>query len=400
MPPITPEDLDSQHHDDDDATAGSHSAFNGRPGVQDLLYRTHGESPPKLELQDLLYRYKGTPEEVRDQRRSYFKNVADAQSAAPALHFTPATPETNSGSGAPGGIAADIDWANANPQKKEPLFPNSAERRMTEQERSLAELGENANLDSLHELHEWNKSINAGRPVEDKPKPNPPVLPRRVSPPQTETTDQNRESTAGSAAKSGDVETTSPAAASSSSKSPTRDDMILGSLPGNVKLKPNPAAKSGAPRNELSGIGIGAVAHYDEDITYAARIKGIDPDLIRTIMYMEMSHGWYDPSGLGVPYSLLSKSPLPMNVNASYWGDAFGSKIGLSMGRMNVVSGAEMLRRLQKMAPGAGIAEIATLYNTHKADKVNDYGARAAQIYKDKPWEALTKPLQEKRRQK
>jgi hypothetical protein len=178
--------------------------------------------------------------------------------------------------------------------------------------------------------------------------------------------------------------------------------LILGSLPGNVTVQPNPAAKSAAPSHEIGVLGLGAVAHYDKDIAYAARIKGIDPDLIRAIMYMEMSHGYYDPSILGVPYSLLPpvKSILPMNVNANYWGDAFGSKLDLSTGRINVVSGAEMLRRLQKMAPGAGIAEIATLYNNHNADKVSDYGARVAQIYKDKPWEVLTKPLHEKRNQK
>jgi hypothetical protein len=59
-----------------------------------------------------------------------------------------------------------------------------------------------------------------------------------------------------------------------------------------------------------------------------------------------------------------------------------------------------MLRRLQRMAPGSGIAEIATLYNNVNADKVSDYGARVAQIYKDKPWEALTKPASEKRGRK
>ncbi|MBB5035716.1 hypothetical protein [Prosthecobacter vanneervenii] len=183
-----------------------------------------------------------------------------------------------------------------------------------------------------------------------------------------------------------------------SQKEPTRKELILGSMPGNVKLKPNPAAKSDAPGHELTGVGIGAVAHYAEDIAYAARIKGIDPDLIRAIMYMEMSHGWYAPSGLGVPYSLLPpvKSILPMNVNANYWGDAFGTKPELSIGRTNVVSGAEMLRRLQKLSPGASIAEIATLYNNVNADKVSDYGARVAQIYKDKPWEILTKQAPQK----
>ena len=68
MPPITPEDLDSQHHDDDDAT-DSHSAPKGRPEVQDLVYRTQGASTPKPGLQDLLYRFSGSPEEAKEHNR-------------------------------------------------------------------------------------------------------------------------------------------------------------------------------------------------------------------------------------------------------------------------------------------------------------------------------------------
>ncbi len=311
----------------------------------------------------------------------------------PKLEYTPAQPAPPAG--ASPAVPPDLDWSNAapNPKEKVPGVDGPGPR-MTDMERGLAEIGENHNLDSLHELDEWNKAISAGRPVEDKPRPNPPLLPRRVSSSSADVVDQNGEEAPASDAKSAEDGKAARSVPSISSKPPSRKELILGSLQGDVKVNANPAAKSDAPGHEVTTLGIGAVAHYDEDIAYAARIKGIDPDLIRAVMHMEMSHGWYDPSGLGVPYSLLptSKSILPMNVNANYWGDAFGSKAELSMGRINVVSGTEMLRRIQKIAPGAGIAEIATLYNNVNADKVSDYGARVAQIYKDKPWESLTKP--------
>jgi hypothetical protein len=76
MPPITPEDLDAQHFDDDDAVAGSHSAPKGRPELNDLVYRTPGASTPKPGLQDLVYRFNGSPEVAKDHRRDYFQNVA------------------------------------------------------------------------------------------------------------------------------------------------------------------------------------------------------------------------------------------------------------------------------------------------------------------------------------
>ncbi len=78
IPPITPENLDSQHLDDADA-AGSHSAPKGRPEVQDLVYRTQGKSPPKPGFQDLLYRHQGSPEEVDDHRSDYSHNAASAR---------------------------------------------------------------------------------------------------------------------------------------------------------------------------------------------------------------------------------------------------------------------------------------------------------------------------------
>ena len=342
-----------------------------------------GSWPKKADAEDDIDPDQGSHRAFAAQQQQVRETNPTAQSSRPVakpqalgLNFIPAIPGPNRDtltSNSQNGIPNDLDWAKTDPQNsKDSTFPNTTGRSMTEQERSLAEIGENVNLDSLHE---WNQAINEGRPVENKPKPNPPLLPRQVS---------SAEGT--------------PADTSSRTKSPTRKELILGNLPGDVKVKPNPAAKSEAPSHELAVLGTGAVAHYAYDIAYAARIKGIDPDLIKAIMFMEMSHGWYDPSILGVPYSLLPpvKSILPMNVNANYWGDAFGSKAALSSGRINVVSGAEMLRRLQKLAPGVGIAEIATLYNNHNADKVSDYGARVAQIYKDKPWEALTKPASEK----
>ena len=89
MPAIPPEDLDLQHFDDD--VAGSHSAPKGRPEVQDLVYRTSGESPPKPGLQDLAYRYNGSAEEARKHAHSFMQNVADVYGSPPLLAAQGAT---------------------------------------------------------------------------------------------------------------------------------------------------------------------------------------------------------------------------------------------------------------------------------------------------------------------
>ena len=177
-PPLTHQDLRSLGLGE--SAFGSHATFSGSPLLNDIGSRPRGGSTPGTMVNDIVNRYNDSPEDAKKQNWSLYQNAAAPKDAPPVLHFTPAIPETNRDSGTQRGVPSDIDWANASPQKKEPLFPKSAERRMTEQERSLAELGENANLDSLHELHEWNKAVNEGIPPEDKPKPNPPLLPRRV----------------------------------------------------------------------------------------------------------------------------------------------------------------------------------------------------------------------------
>ncbi|MDI1314804.1 hypothetical protein [Prosthecobacter sp.] len=84
MPPITPEDLDPQRLDDADA-AGFYSALNGRPEAHDLVHRTPSASTPKPEFNDLVYRYSGRPEEVKDQNRGFYQNVADVHGASPQI---------------------------------------------------------------------------------------------------------------------------------------------------------------------------------------------------------------------------------------------------------------------------------------------------------------------------
>ena len=65
------------------------------------------------------------------------------------------------------------------------------------------------------------------------------------------------------------------------------------------------------------------VNRYSSIIENVAAESGVDVRLIRSIMYMETTHGYYD-----APLSLLgqNKSILPMNVNVDYWGSIFGDR--------------------------------------------------------------------------
>lgn len=154
-------------------------------------------------------------------------------------------------------------------------------------------------------------------------------------------------------------------------------------MPGfRIKLAPNPDASGERPRGEIPGFS--GVKKYDRYIVEAARRRGVDPDIVRAILYMETTHGWYDtvPGVLG-----LNKSILPMNVNQKYWGNAFGTREELQRPDHNIDQGTRMIAQIQKAMPGASVAEIATVYNNINATRVEGYGARVQSIFEERPWE-------------
>jgi soluble lytic murein transglycosylase-like protein len=126
------------------------------------------------------------------------------------------------------------------------------------------------------------------------------------------------------------------------------------------------------------------VSKYSDLIDRVAKEVGVQGRLIRAIMHMETTHGYYD-----APLALFgeNKSILPMNVNVEYWGDAFGGRSALNDPYENIKAGAEILRRIIANLPRtATIRQIATLYNDINAESVTDYGARVDRIHAQQPW--------------
>lgn len=160
--------------------------------------------------------------------------------------------------------------------------------------------------------------------------------------------------------------------------------IILGAEPGQLtRPAKNPDAN---PRsNELSEIrSLSDVGKYASTIEQHAKSAGVDPELVKAIMHMETTHGYYD---VILDVFDKNKSILPMNINTDYWGSTFGTRQDLRDSEKNVAAGIEMLRRIQAALPeGATIEEIATLYNNINARNVSDYGATVNRFYKEKPW--------------
>jgi soluble lytic murein transglycosylase-like protein len=152
-------------------------------------------------------------------------------------------------------------------------------------------------------------------------------------------------------------------------------------------IAPTPSAKFTAPAFEINAFN--SIDKYAPQVTAAAMKYRVDPDLIRSVMYMEQTHGYYDL--LLQPFDK-NRTILPMNVHDKLWGDFAGTRQQLLNPAHNIEAGAKILAGIQaNLAPqDRTVDKISTLYNKLGATQVTDYGARVNAIYVTKPW--IAKP--------
>ena len=162
---------------------------------------------------------------------------------------------------------------------------------------------------------------------------------------------------------------------------------IIEDTEGRIVVKDNPSAEHRAPPHALHGFGHWAVQEHDRLIETKARRQGVDPDLVRAILYVENAQGWY-----GLPFEWVdaAKSYFPMNIRPDLWA-ALGFKgKNYHHAPTNIRVGITLIKRISERLADPTVAKIATLYNSLSQDRVTDYGARAADVYRRKPWR---KPL-------
>jgi soluble lytic murein transglycosylase-like protein len=147
----------------------------------------------------------------------------------------------------------------------------------------------------------------------------------------------------------------------------------------------NPEADGSEPLHALGVLGRLKVSKYAPMIEREATRAGIDPDLVKAIMYVEYSqgalYGWPGEE-LG-----LSESLYPMNIRARDWSGLAPQGADFNDPEQNIRAGVTLLRRIKDRLGDPAVRKIASLYNFIGAEKVSDYGARVGQVYEEKPWE-------------
>ncbi len=174
-----------------------------------------------------------------------------------------------------------------------------------------------------------------------------------------------------------------PEQESSDARERRRRMFVLRGRGTRFRIAPNPNADPSAPVHAVDAFS--DVSKHNAEIEIVAAETLVDADLIRAIMYVETTQGYY---GRVADSLRISNSVLPMNINVSVWGEAFGGRTKLNVPLNNIRAGAVILRGIiGNLFDTAGVAEIATLYNYLPATIVSDYGARVQAVYNSRPWE-------------
>ncbi len=157
-----------------------------------------------------------------------------------------------------------------------------------------------------------------------------------------------------------------------------RKESIINNTPAIFDIVGNSSADGSEPFYELGFES--QVVHWCDLTTSVARKYGVNPDLVRAIMYVETTHGWYDAL---YPFK---KTILPMNINYKYWRKLGVTKELLGCPYYNIVFGVILISRIKARIRNPTPAKVASIYNFLGAEKVDTYGARVARVFKLRPW--------------
>lgn len=166
-----------------------------------------------------------------------------------------------------------------------------------------------------------------------------------------------------------------------------RINSIIGDTPALFEVSKNPDATADQKLWEVPQEGFDAVKRHDPMIDKVAAKHGVDPDLIRAVMWAENARGHkYGLNDLADKLGV-SGSKMPMNINPNLWGKLVGTNTNLADSRANIEASAILIKRIQsRVADPTDAAIIGTIWNSAGKEKTSDFGEYIGKLYRDKPW--------------
>jgi len=166
-----------------------------------------------------------------------------------------------------------------------------------------------------------------------------------------------------------------------------RIDNILNDKDARFEIKDNSKASDEAPWYESVDAGKSSVASYGKIIEAEARRQGVDPDLVKAIVFAENARGHYFGAARAAEGFGLSKTILPMNIDPKIWGKlGIDEKSAFDL-QTNVKAGISLIKRIAERIDNPTPAKIASIWNFTGRENTNDFGAYVDRIYREKKWE-------------
>lgn len=166
-----------------------------------------------------------------------------------------------------------------------------------------------------------------------------------------------------------------------------RLDAIANDKPAKFKIEKNPEASGDFKIHEVPILGRYMVKQHDTTIEKMAKKHGVDPDMIRAVMWSENARGHKLGGNLIGDLIGNSKTPLPMNMNKETGAKLIGkTPEDLYDPANNIEASAIMLKRISDRIDNPTAAKIGSIWNFTGREKTNDFGEYIQRVYDEKPW--------------
>lgn len=127
------------------------------------------------------------------------------------------------------------------------------------------------------------------------------------------------------------------------------------------------------------------VQQHSETIEKLSKKHGVDPDLVKSIMWDENARG--DKFGLNQLLDPISSSQRPMNINGSVWSGLVGKKADrLDKPEENIEASVILIKRISDRIEKPTAGKIGSIWNYIGRENTNDFGNDVDIIYNQKPW--------------
>jgi soluble lytic murein transglycosylase-like protein len=155
-------------------------------------------------------------------------------------------------------------------------------------------------------------------------------------------------------------------------------------------IEDNPKADAGSPSDWNHDEGARVLRTHDRAIDKEARAQGVDPDLVRAIMYVENSGGddTYFAASDFFERVGVADSIRPMNIKPEVWSGLGFKEEDFYDPEVNIEAAVTLIKEIQdRLDPKDQTpAKIGSIYNYAGRELVNDYGARVQDVYDKKLW--------------